>query len=53
LTILEEIKAMPAHEVWFNPGADDPAVVAQARALGINVVVGCSIVALGESPADY
>lgn len=37
-------------EVWLNPGADDPAVVAEARRLGLNVVRACSIVAVGEVP---
>jgi hypothetical protein len=34
-------------EVMLNPGADDPAVVARGRELGLNVVVGCSLIALG------
>jgi predicted CoA-binding protein len=45
--ILEEIARKPAREVWFNPGADTPEVLAKARSLGMNVVSGCSIVDLG------
>jgi predicted CoA-binding protein len=52
LKVLEEIAAKPAREVWLNPGADSPEVVARARALGLNVVVGCSIVASGVSPYE-
>lgn len=53
LSLLPQIAAKPANEVWFNPGADDPAVLAKARELGINAVAGCSIIAIGESPSDY
>ncbi|MFL5245147.1 MAG: CoA-binding protein [Gemmataceae bacterium] len=50
LETLEEIARKPAREVWFNPGADDPLVVAKARQLGLPVVIGCSIVAIGVNP---
>ncbi len=50
LPLLEELAAKPAGEVWFNPGADAPAVVARARELGMNAVVGCSIVDVGVNP---
>lgn len=49
---LAEIAAADAGEVWFNPGTDTPEVLRAARDLGINVVVGCSIVAIGISPAS-
>ena len=50
LRVMEEIARKPAGEVWLNPGADDPAVVAKARELGLNLVLGCSIVDVGVSP---
>ena len=37
-------------EVWLNPGADGPEVVARARALGLEPIVACSLVAIGEVP---
>ena len=40
-------------KVWLNPGADDPEVVARARALGLEPIQRCSIRAIGESPGDY
>ena len=40
-------------EVWLNPGADDSAVVARARELGLNTIQACSIIAIGESPGRY
>jgi predicted CoA-binding protein len=50
LPLLDEVAKKPAGEVWFNPGADDPEVLRRARELGMNVVAGCSIVDVGESP---
>ncbi len=40
-------------EIWLNPGADDEAVVAEARARGLTVIVACSIVGIGLRPADF
>ncbi len=34
-------------EVMLNPGADDDIVVTRARELGLNVVTGCALIALG------
>lgn len=53
LTALDGIAKKPAREVWLNPGADDPVVVDRARALGIPIVLGCSIVDVGVSPSDF
>src|SRR5262245_12437110 len=53
LKVLPEIATKGAKEVWFNPGADAPEVLARARELGLNVIAACSIVAIGESPSDY
>lgn len=50
--LLDEIAQKPAREVWFNPGADGPDIVEQARFLGMNAVVGCSIVDIGVSPYE-
>jgi uncharacterized protein len=52
LQILPDLAQKPAREVWFNPGADDPEVLEKARALGLSVVVGCSIVDIGVNPHD-
>jgi hypothetical protein len=52
LAVLNDIALQPPRELWLNPGADDPAVVAKAKSLLLTVIVGCSIVALGISPSD-
>jgi predicted CoA-binding protein len=53
LRILPEIAQRGCDEVWLNPGAESPEVVAEAGRLGLNVLQGCSIVALGVSPDEF
>jgi uncharacterized protein len=53
LTVLADIATKSPGEVWFNPGADSPEVLAEARRLGLNVIAGCSIVNLGTSPSMF
>ena len=51
--VIDEIAQKGIGEVWLNPGADGAQVVARARALGLNPILDCSIVGIGESPASY
>ena len=51
--VITEVAALGIKELWLNPGADGPRVIAAARRHGIEPEIGCSIVAIGESPADY
>jgi predicted CoA-binding protein len=37
-------------EIWLNPGAESPELVAEARRLGITPILACSIVDIGERP---
>ena len=53
LTILSEIASKSPREVWFNPGAESPELLAKAHQLGLNAVAGCSIVDLGLSPSEF
>jgi predicted CoA-binding protein len=48
--IIEEIARKGIAEVWLNPGAESDALIARARALQIQPIVACSIVAIGENP---
>ena len=48
--VMDELAKKGVGEVWLNPGADDDRVVDRARALGLNVIQACSIIAIGESP---
>lgn len=51
--VLDEVARKHIPEVWLNPGADAPDVVARARELGLNPVVACSIIGIGENPYEY
>jgi predicted CoA-binding protein len=53
LKVIEELAKKGVPEVWLNPGADEDDVVVRARALGLNVIQACSIMAVGESPSRY
>ena len=37
-------------ELWINPGAESPELLAEARRLGLNPIQACSIMAIGERP---
>jgi uncharacterized protein len=47
---MDEIATKEVREVILNPGADDPIVIARAKQLGLNIVLGCSIVMIGMDP---
>jgi uncharacterized protein len=54
LAVMEQLAALGGlEEVWLNPGADDVAVVARARELGLKAIQACSIIGIGESPGEY
>ena len=50
LKILPDIAAKGCDELWLNPGAESPEVLAAAERLGLNVIQACSIVGVGVSP---
>jgi predicted CoA-binding protein len=51
--LLDEIAAVGAQEVFFNPGSADEALLHAARERGIPAIDACSIVDLGLSPARF
>jgi len=52
LQVIEEIAQKAVGEVWLNPGAESPALIARGQELGLNMIVGCSIVDIGVDPGD-
>lgn len=50
IKVMEQLAEKKIPEVWLNPGADDEAVVARARELGLKTIQACSIMAIGEPP---
>jgi predicted CoA-binding protein len=52
-TLLEGIAKKGIREVWLNPGAESPALLARARALGIEPIQACSIIGIGMRPSAF
>lgn len=52
-SLIDELAGKNIRELWVNPGAGSPTLIAKARRCGIEPVMHCSIIAIGESPADY
>jgi uncharacterized protein len=48
--VIGEIARKGIPEVWINPGAESDELIARARALGIQPIVACSIVSIGQNP---
>ena len=48
--IIDEIARKGIAEVWLNPGAESEALIERARALSIQPIVACSIMAIGQNP---
>jgi hypothetical protein len=53
LGVLDDIAGKGTRELYLNPGSEDPTVVRRARELGLDPILTCSIVAIGESPSSY
>jgi len=51
--LMDELAQKGVGEVWLNPGADGPAVVERARAVGLKTIQACSIIGIGDSPHRY
>ena len=51
--LVDEVARLGIATLWLNPGADGPQVVQRARQLGLEPVIGCSLIRIGESPAGY
>jgi uncharacterized protein len=51
--VIEQLAKKGIREVWLNPGAGSPAIVARARALGMRPIEACSIMGIGFSPSEF
>jgi predicted CoA-binding protein len=50
ITLLEAIKSKQPKEVYLNPGSESDALIARAEALGLETILACSIIEIGERP---
>jgi uncharacterized protein len=53
LRLLDEFARKGIPEIWINPGAEDDAVMAEARRRKMNVIFACSIIGIGHNPSHY
>jgi predicted CoA-binding protein len=53
LQLIDQIAAKGCEQLWLNPGTESTQLIAKARSLGIEPILGCSIVDLGLSPAQF
>lgn len=53
LRLLDEFERKQIPEIWVNPGAEDDAVMAEARRRKLNIIFACSIVGIGRSPSQF
>lgn len=53
ITVLADIAGKKPAEFWVNPGAESPELIARAEALGLEPIVACSILGIGESPSSF
>src|SRR5262249_55684155 len=50
LKVIEQLAGKEVEEVWLNPGAESPELIARAEALGLPIKIGCSILDVGVNP---
>lgn len=53
VSALDAIARANAKEFYVNPGAESDEFVERARSLGLDPILACSIVAIGERPGSY
>ncbi len=49
LKLLPAIAALRPKELWINPGAESPELLAEAQRLGLQTIQACTILELGRS----
>lgn len=52
-SLLDGIAAKRPAELWVNPGAESPALLARAEQLGLQPILACSIIGAGEHPGNF
>ena len=48
--VIADVARKGIAEVWLNPGSESDELITRARALQIQPIVACSIIAIGENP---
>ncbi len=53
LELLDGLKEKGVQTIYLNPGSEDESVVARANELDLNIILACSIVAVGYSSSEF
>ena len=53
VAMLPEIANAAPVEFFVNPGAESDELIDRARELGLDPILACSIIDIGETPADH
>jgi predicted CoA-binding protein len=53
LTLIDEIAAKGCEELFLNPGSESDQLFQAALDRGLNPIIACSIVDIGESPRNF
>ena len=51
--LLPEFEEKQIKEIWVNPGAEDDALIDEARRRKLNVIFACSIIGIGRRPSEF
>ena len=51
--LLDDLAAARPKEIYLNPGTESTTLLAGLGVRGLNFVLGCAILDIGERPADY
>lgn len=50
ISVLDEIAQKGIEEIFINPGAESRELLDKAEQLGLNTIIACSIIDIGEIP---
>ena len=53
LRLLPAIARKGPGDLYLNPGSEDDAVLERAKELGLDPILACSILAIGDRPSNY
>ena len=53
LSVLNDIAKKGTTELFLNPGSENEEVFVKAKSLGLEPILACSILDIGETPKDY
>jgi hypothetical protein len=48
--VMPEVARKRIREVWLNPGSESDTLIRLARSLGVEPILACSILGIGENP---